>query len=145
MTLIPTPPDAAVIRFGPDEASVVWIQELVGFLPLLESGVERPLDLVETLRDLPPKEIWFSVEQLPTAGADEILFRLQPCEALLKLMSALRACDAKHKSFAQSLSHSESSIGPSASPMVGGDGRGVIGRPLPSTDDCGPSNAGGVS
>lgn len=112
---------SVAISFAPE--SLAWTGELANRLSALREIVPRPVEIVELLRDAPRGAAAFNAKTVPTGVANEFRIVLEPCDALLRLMAALRAGNWEHDLVAEPGSHARSSIGVGAS-MVGESGRG---------------------
>ncbi|MBB3020688.1 hypothetical protein FHR70_003774 [Microvirga lupini] len=112
------------ITLTADAVSISFLDELNRRLTALSELVEKPVDLVELIRDIPRAASAFNFKSLPTGRAGEFRLVLEPCDGLLRLMAALRASDREGNLVAE-LGHMESSIGSVTSPMVGEGEEGV--------------------
>ena len=75
---------------------------------LLKELADIPKEIIDNYIDLfkPGVEL-FSINPLPTVGADELWFSLQPCDRLFKLVAALRALNRDGSAGVQMSRHVE--------------------------------------
>lgn len=107
-----------------DENSTAFLAELTRRLTAFSELVEKPVELIEIIRDIPRGAAAIRPKSVPTGRAGEFRLILEPCDALLRLMPALRALD-REGDFVAELGHVESSIGVVTTPMVGEGEEGV--------------------
>lgn len=86
-------PGRTIRLVGPDEAALSWLAELRTWLSALGDLVEKPVEIVQLVRDLPRGAAAFHLESSPTGNADEYRLILKPSEALLGLMAAMRTLE----------------------------------------------------
>jgi hypothetical protein len=83
----------ASIQIVVDEGSLAWLDELTTRLLAFGDLVQRPIEIVELIRRLPDRAAAFNLRSLPTGLANDYRIVLEASEALLGLMTSLRALD----------------------------------------------------
>jgi hypothetical protein len=80
------------VRLGLEQRPAGWIAELAARLSALGELVPCPVDVAELIRGV-PNVGRVNVKRLPTDGASQVRIVLEPSEAVLGLLTALRARD----------------------------------------------------
>ena len=82
-----------VVHLTVDETSLAWLDEFRSRLLALEKrSIEKPVDLLQLIRNLPRGAPGLDFESV-TTGANERRIILKPSDQYLGLMAALRAWD----------------------------------------------------
>src|SRR6266508_4137886 len=76
-----------------DSCSMAWLHELHRRVSAFADLVEKPVDLLNLIRDLPRGAAAFDLECVRTPRTDDCRIVLKPCEAMLRFMTAMRAFD----------------------------------------------------
>jgi hypothetical protein len=76
-----------------DEDALVWLSELPARISGFADLVEKPINIVQLIRDLPQAAAAFCFERLGTGRTSENRIVLKPSNGMLRLMAALRALD----------------------------------------------------
>lgn len=79
------------IKVTVDPASGDWLREFAARMSGLADLVDKPVDLVQLVSDLPRGAAGLHFESVTTGGAGDRRLILKPGNAFLELMSALRA------------------------------------------------------
>lgn len=74
-----------------DATSLAWVQEFHARLSAFADAVEQPVDLADLIRNIASGPAAFTFETLRTFGTSDCRIVLKPSEALLHLMTTLRA------------------------------------------------------
>ena len=89
------------VRLSYDDSTLEFLAELRSRLSRLSEAVHKPVNLLNLIRDLSPRSAAIHFELMRTGRAIERRIILKPSDALLRLMTALRAWDGESDCVAQ--------------------------------------------